>query len=148
MGHDTERDGAGLIALLTQLNKAFHRRSTEEMLGMRLKEYLVLSHLADRPGITQQELGESMYLDANMMVLLLNDLEGRGFSIRRRDTEDRRRHVVEITPAGREALTRAEKARDAIEDEVLAGLTGDDRRQLRTLLLKALETQARVPAGS
>lgn len=141
MGEGTGRDGAGLIALLTQLNKAFHRRSTEELLGMRLKEFLVLSYLGDHPASTQQELGEAMLLDANTIVLLLNELESRGYSVRRRDTEDRRRHVVEITPAGRQAVARAEKARGAIEDEVLAGLTHGDRLELKRILLKALEAQ-------
>lgn len=142
----TERDGASLIALLTQLNKYFHRRSTEELLGMRWKEFVVLSKLADHGATTQQDLGEAMLMDANTVVILLNELEGRGLSIRRRDSEDRRRHVVEITPAGRQAVARAEKARDAIEDDVLAGLTAEDRRTLRRILLKALEAQA-APAA-
>src|SRR5438874_5817539 len=116
-------DGPGLIALLTQLSKAFHRRSTEELLGMRLKEFLLLSYLRDHQGTTQQELGEMMVMDPNTVVLLLNELESRGLSIRRRDTDDRRRHVVEITAAGRQAVTKAERARETIEYEVLAGLT-------------------------
>src|SRR5919204_1850164 len=120
MADDTRaEDGQGIVALLTQLNKAFHRRSTEELLGMRLKEFMVLGYLDDHPGTTQQELGEAMLLDPNTVVLLLNELESRGFSIRRRDAEDRRRHVVDITSAGRESVLRAEKAREAIEDEVL-----------------------------
>ena len=148
MGDPRDKEnGPGLIALLTQLAKSFHRRSTEEMLGMRLKEFLILAHLRDRHGTTQQELGDVMVLDSNTVVLLLNELEERGYSIRKRDAEDRRRHVVEITPAGREALARAEKAREAIEDEVLGELTAEDRRSLRRLLMKALEAQARTPVG-
>jgi DNA-binding MarR family transcriptional regulator len=140
-------DGPGLIALLTQLSKSFNRRSTEEMLGMRLKEFLVLSYLRDHLGTTQQELGEAMLLDPNTVVLLLNELELRGYSIRRRDAEDRRRHVVDITAAGREAVARAEEARELIEDEVLGELSASDRRTLRRILLRALEGQARTPAA-
>ena len=139
-------DGRGLIELVSQVSKAFHRRSTEEMLGMRWKEFLVLSYLNERPGTTQQELGEAMLLDSNTVVLLLNELEARGLSIRRRDAGDRRRHVVEITPSGREAVARGEKAREAIEDEVFAGLSADERRTLRLLLVRALEGQARTPS--
>lgn len=147
-GDRTERDeGPGLIALLTQLTKTFHRRSTEELLGMRLKEFMVLSYLSDHPGTTQQELGEAMLLDSNTVVLLLNDLESRGSSIRRRDAEDRRRHVVEITQAGRDAVARAEKAREAIEDEVFGELTQEERRTLRRILMKALEGQGRTLAA-
>ena len=140
-------DGPGLIALLTQLSKAFNRRSTEELLGMRLKGFFLLSYLRDHPDTSQQELSEALLLDPNAVVLLLNELESKGYSIRRRDAEDRRRHVVEITSAGRNALARAEKAREAIEDEVLGDLSAEDRRALRRILLRALEGQARAPAG-
>jgi DNA-binding MarR family transcriptional regulator len=141
-------DGQGLIALLTQLSKSFNRRSTEEMLGMRLKEFFILTYLRDHAGTTQQELGEAMLLDANTVVLLLNELESRGYSVRRRDAEDRRRHVVEITTQGRTAVARAEKARETIEDDVLGELTAEDRRVLKRLLLKALEGQARAVAAA
>jgi DNA-binding MarR family transcriptional regulator len=117
------------------------------MLGMRLKEFLVLSYLRDHRGTTQQELGEAMLLDPNTVVLLLNELESRGYSIRRRDAEDRRRHVVDITPVGRDAVTRAEKAREAIEDEVLGELTAEEREMLRRILIRALEGQVRAMAA-
>src|SRR5438270_10693440 len=139
-------DGRGLIALLTQLSKAFNRRSTEEMLGMRLKEFLILGLVGERPGTTQQEIGETMLMDSNTIVLLLNELESRGFLIRRRDADDRRRHLVEMTASGRQALAKAEKGREAIEDEIFAGLTDDERQTLRMLLLRVLETQARAAA--
>jgi len=141
-------DGPGLVELITQLSKAFSRRSTEELLGIRLKEFLVLSYLQDHPGTSQQELGDAMLLEPNAVVLLLNELESNGYSVRRRDAEDRRRHVVGITPAGQEAVARAEKAREAVEDEVLAHLTAEDRQTLRRILLRALEGQARTPAAT
>jgi DNA-binding MarR family transcriptional regulator len=137
-------DGPGLVALLTQVSKTLHRRSTEELLGMRLKEFLILAYLRDHPRTTQQELGEAMLLDPNMVVVLLNELESRGFSVRRRDTEDRRRHVVDLTPAGRDALVRAEEAHEAIEDEVFGGLTAEERGTLRRILVRVLDSQART----
>jgi DNA-binding MarR family transcriptional regulator len=139
-------EGLGIIALLTQLTKAFNRRSTEEMLGMRLKAFLLLCYLRDHPGATQQQLAEATLLDPNAVVLLLNELEASDFSIRRRDPDDRRRHVVELTPAGRDALARAEKAREAIEDEVLAELSAEERQTLRRILMRALEGLARTAA--
>jgi DNA-binding MarR family transcriptional regulator len=78
-------------------------------------------------------------------VLLLNELEAAGFAQRRRDPGDRRRHLVEITPAGRSAAERAERAQEAIEDEVLAALSLEERAQLRELLGRALQTATRVP---
>ena len=66
--------------------------------------------------------------------------------MRRRDTDDRRRHVVEITSEGRQAVTRAEKARETIEDEILGALNAEDRRTLKKLVTRALEgLAARTP---
>ena len=137
--------GPGLIELLTQLHKMLYKRTSEEVLGMRMRQYMALSKVRDHPGISQQDLAEMMLLDSNAVVLLLNELEDLGYSIRRRDPEDRRRHNVQLTDAGREAVARAEKGRASIEDELLVGLTAEEKSALLTLLNRALDGLARVP---
>ena len=77
-------------------------------------------------------------MDANNVVLLLNELEDLGHVARRRDPEDRRRHLVELTKAGRRALADAERAQESIEDEVLKALDADERATLWQLLTRAL----------
>src|SRR5229473_4783629 len=129
----------GLVALLTQISKALHRRTTEELLGMRLKQFMLLGYVRDHGGVSQQELEKALLVDANGVVLLLNELEAAGFSIRRRDANDRRRHLVELTAAGRVAVERAEKARETLEDEVLAGFSQDERATLRRLMRRVLD---------
>jgi DNA-binding MarR family transcriptional regulator len=128
----------GTLAMLLHLSKAVHRRSTDELLGMRLRQFLVLSYLNERSPSRQQDLCETLMLDANNCVLLLNELENAGWTQRRRDAGDRRRHVVEITAEGRAALERARLAQHTLEDEVLAALDPEEREQLRTLLRKTL----------
>ncbi len=139
-------DGGGLVSLLTQLQKGLHRRSSEELLGMRVKPYMVLVYIRDHPGTTQQELESAMFMDANSVVLILNELEAAGFSVRKRDPQDRRRHMVEMTQAGRRAIERADKAREGLEDEVLAPLSAAERQTLRKLLERVLDSMAAVPA--
>jgi DNA-binding MarR family transcriptional regulator len=136
----------GLIALLMQINKALHRRTSEELLGMRLKAFLLLGYVRDRGAVSQQELETGLLMDANSVVLLLNETEAAGFSVRRRDPADRRRHMVELTAAGRAAVERAEKAREGIEDDVLSDLSPDERKTLRKLLGSVLDGLLRVPA--
>src|SRR5438105_7277873 len=111
--------GAGLIDLLNQLNKTLFKRTSEELLGMRVRQFLALAKVRDHPGISQQELAEMLLLDSNAVVLLLNELEDLGFSLRRRDPVDRRRHIVELTETGRRAVARGEKGLVGVEDEVL-----------------------------
>jgi DNA-binding MarR family transcriptional regulator len=136
---DGPRSEPGLVSLLTQLQKALHRRSSEELLGMRLKPYMALGYIREHPGTTQQELENALFMDANAVVLILNELEAARFSIRRRDPQDRRRHMVEMTAAGHRALERADKARESLEDEILGGLTPDERATLRKLVQRVVE---------
>ncbi|MGI8903317.1 MAG: MarR family winged helix-turn-helix transcriptional regulator [Solirubrobacteraceae bacterium] len=130
----------GSVVLLLQLAKTVHRRITEDLLGMRLRQFMVLSYLRERAPALQHDLCESMWIDANNCVLLLNELEEAGYIERRRDPADRRRHVVDITPAGRKMLERGERAQESLENEVLAALSADERSTLRALLARALES--------
>src|SRR4051794_35114876 len=99
----------GSIGLLTKLSKVVFRRAGEEVIGMRLKQLMALEHLRDNDSCLQQGLAEMLMLDANNCVLLLNELDEAGYVERRRDPEDRRRHIVEITESGRQALTEGER---------------------------------------
>ncbi len=128
----------GSMGLLTQLSRVVYRRATEDLIGMKLKQLIALDHLRQNHGCLQQALGQTLMLDPNNCVILLNDLDEHGYVERRRDPEDRRRHLVEITPAGEKALARAEMKLETLEDEVLGGLDADERAQLHDLLAKAL----------
>jgi DNA-binding MarR family transcriptional regulator len=141
---DVKTDGQGpnpgLATLLMQLSKAFNKRASEELLGMRFKWYMALGYLRDHEGVSQQELESVMYMDANGVVLLLNELEAAQYLVRRRDPKDRRRHIVELTASGRRALERADAGREGIEDEVLGALSAEERKTLRRLVERILES--------
>ena len=129
----------GVTVLLTQLTRVVYRRTPEELLGMRMKEFVMLAHLREHNPIPQQELGEMLCIDANNLVLLLNELESKEFALRRRDPNDRRRHLVEITDEGLRAFESAEKGIESVEDDVLSSLSHRERADLQGLLAKALE---------
>jgi DNA-binding MarR family transcriptional regulator len=125
--------------MLMRLATTIKKRSTEELLGIKLRQMMLLSYLRHGAPALQQQLCEALWLDANNCVLLLNEMEELGYVERRRDPADRRRHVVDLTNAGRKALERAERAQESLEDQVLAGLNDEERATLRSLLARALE---------
>jgi DNA-binding MarR family transcriptional regulator len=127
------------MLLLTRLSKVVYRHATESVLGISLKEYAALTTLRDQPHIAQQALCESVHLDPNNCVLLLNALEAAGLVERRRDPSDRRRHIVVLTSTGRAALEHADRALESVEDEVLGALTRAQRAGLHELLVLALD---------
>lgn len=110
---------------------------------MGLKPYGMLCYLRDREDVTQQELGEAMFMDKNTIVLMLNELEAEGYAARRRDPGDRRRHLVELTPAGEQEIQRVERWVNSVEGEMLAALNDEERATLRELLERALEPHDR-----
>jgi DNA-binding MarR family transcriptional regulator len=139
---------ASSMILLPRLAKQVMRRSSAELLGMDLRLLMALSYLGDHDGAPQQELVDALCMDAKNVVLLLNELEDCGHLVRRRDSEDRRRHHVHITPAGRQALQRATRAQEDIEDDVLRALNANERATLWKLLTRALRGAEHASAGA
>jgi DNA-binding MarR family transcriptional regulator len=129
----------GPIVLLTRLARVVYRRSTVELVGLKLRELGALAYLRDHQEATQHALSQALCIDANNCVLLLNDLEAQDYVERRRDPMDRRRHLVELTATGRVALERAERAQGSVEDDVLGALSAEERCVLQRLLSRALE---------
>jgi len=130
----------GTMVLMSRLAKQFFRRSDEELLGMHMRHLVALAYVGDHEDCPQQALADAFCMDANNVVLLLNELEELGYATRLRDPHDRRRHLVQLTSPGRTALARSERAQVAIEDEVLQALDPDERRTLQQLLSRALRS--------
>ena len=130
----------GTMVLMSRLAKQFYRRGDEELLGMHLRHLVALAYVRDHDECPQQALADAFCMDANNVVLLLNELEDLAYVTRLRDPHDRRRHLVQLTSAGRAALARTERAQGAIEDEVLGALQPDERATLKQLLARALRS--------
>jgi MarR family transcriptional regulator, lower aerobic nicotinate degradation pathway regulator len=111
-------------------------------LGLRPRHLVALTVLRDHGSPSQQTLAAALQTDRTNLIGLLNQLEADGLILRRRSTEDRRRHIVELTDAGAQRLAQAEFALAAAEDEVLGGLDREQRETLYDLLaLATTETE-------
>ena len=137
----SDSEAPRLAVLLAKLSKTVYRKSEEALSGMSLKDYIALAKLDDR-GVPQQRLAESLGMDENNLVLLLNGLEDAGLIARRRDSDDRRRHIVEITPRGKKVRERAEDAMATVEEDLLHALSPSERATLLQLVRRIIESQA------
>src|SRR3954453_4781395 len=128
--------------LFFRLWRASHTRIAESLASIGLTPALfgVLNVLGAREGAIQQEIGAAMGIDPSTMVSLIDQLEAAGLAKRRPHPTDRRARAVAITPKGRRLLDRGRQLTMQVEDEVLRGLTAAERRQLLTLLRRALST--------
>jgi DNA-binding MarR family transcriptional regulator len=106
--------------------------------GIDGRELAVLSVLAADLPLSQHEAARQLGVDRTTMVALIDALEAKGLVGRHRSEHDRRKNIVQLTPAGQDCLRGAAKARDEIEREFLAPL-GDtlSRQFVRALQILA-----------
>jgi DNA-binding MarR family transcriptional regulator len=131
--------GAGM--LLVKIGRAAERWFTEELkpTGLTPKHVGVLFQVDACP-TSQQALIDSIGVDPSKLVGILNDLEEEGLIVRRRDPDDRRRHIVELSKEGRARLGAARRAKSAVEERLFVGLDAEQQKQLYGLLAQVADT--------
>jgi DNA-binding MarR family transcriptional regulator len=107
--------------------------------GVRRYHYSVLVALAQDGPASQADLGRRLWIDRSDMVAVLNDLEGDGLVARVRDEHDRRRNLVQLTPAGKRALDRLDRRVEEAQAALLAPLSASERQELLRLLTRLVE---------
>ena len=133
--------------LFFRLWRASHVRAADvlESVGLTPALFALLNVIAAREGAIQQELGSAMGIDRSTMVSLIDQLESAGLAKRRPSATDRRAREIAITAKGRRLLQRGRQMILETEDEVLGGLTTEERSELERLLRRALDSAPTQP---
>src|SRR5438132_6317135 len=136
--------------LMIKLGRITMHRFTEalEPFGIRPRHVAALIELRDRGELTQQSLCGQLHLDPTNLVAILNELEERGYATRRRDPEDRRRHLVEVSKKGIAVIEKVSEVMDGVEVDLLDGLEPPEREQLEGLLTSIWERSGGYEAWS
>ena len=106
--------------------------------------YIVLTALVEQPVRTQAALAQAINADKSRIIGVLDELQRRGLIRCQPDADDRRVHLLSLTPAGDRLRRSVEAAIRGSEEDVLASLPPADREAfLRSL--KALYERYRAP---
>jgi DNA-binding MarR family transcriptional regulator len=132
---------ASATFLLKRLGFVAKERTMESYEGTGLHPYhhAILLVLDEGSAETQGSIADALSYDRGQLVGLLDELEERGLVERRRDPNDRRRHLVRLTSDGKRMLKRLRALSKEIEDEFLAPLDDKERASLHALLLRLAE---------
>ena len=127
------------ISFLLYRNAITATALADEMLrdlGLTARAVGILTMVVERKPMTQRALGASIGVDRSTMVVLLDELEGKGYVRRVRHPDDRRAFMIEPTSTGASAQKRALELLDTCEERYLAVLSRAERDQLRELLAR------------
>jgi MarR family transcriptional regulator for hemolysin len=123
---------------LTRVAKAASRAFDDALAeaGGSLPEWLVLVSLKSGHPASQRELAGAVGIQGATLTHHLNAMETAGLVTRRRDPENRRVHVVELTSAGDALFFRLRDAAVAFDQRLRSGLSDHDIAQIGALLTR------------
>ena len=135
-----ELRASGLV-LLKRLGFTAKERGMQayENEGLRPYHHAILIALDEGSHETQGALADALGYDRGQLVGLLDELEEKELVERKRDPDDRRRHIVRLNADGKRTLTRLRTLNKRLEDDFLAPLDAEQREALHSLLLELAE---------
>lgn len=129
-------EGPSVGFTLSQLGFATSRRFAALVapLGLEPRHFAVLRELGQADGQPQNVVAERLAIPASTMVALTDHLEAERMIERRAHPTDRRTRLLHLTNHGAQVLAAAAKVGAQWEQQICAGLSAAERRQLLALL--------------
>lgn len=108
--------------------------------GGSLPVWLILLNLKIHEHTNQRALADAVGITGATLTHHLNAMERDGLLTRRRDPENRRNHIVEITPDGESTFLRLAATAQAFDQQLHTSLSTPDLDKLRTLLTQLAQS--------
>lgn len=126
------------------LYRAFHAqravlRPNLAKLGLGAGQPKILGYLSRNGASSQRQLADFYDVDPATVCRMLDSLQKGGFVSRRPDQADRRRDLIELTPAGQEAYGQWQACCREMEEQMLAGFSSEERDLFSNFLSRAYQ---------
>ena len=145
---ESDRATPELVRLIGQIRRRLWIAAARALAarGESIVAWSLVNRLADRGSLTQRELADASAQHPAGVSRQLDELERKGLTTRGTDPSDRRRRVVQLTPAGQRWYRQMRPLVDRATGPVLGVLRPAERRQLGVLLRRVLAEPESVSA--
>lgn len=129
-----------LIRRLHQISTSVFQRGMKEA-GIALSpvQFAALAALSRAARVDQATLAGMIAYDRATIGSVVDRLEARGLVTRRPSQSDRRAREVRLTAAGDQLLQQAWPVVDSLQNDILSGLSADERRQFLILAARVAD---------
>jgi DNA-binding MarR family transcriptional regulator len=127
-----------LIRRMNQISVAIFLEETAE-LGLTTVQYAALNMIEEMPDIDQVTLSNRIAFDKTTLVKVLDRLVEKALITRKQSPSDRRRHLLNVTPKGREVIRKIVPMIDRCERRILAPLSPADQRKFLELASRVVD---------
>ena len=130
MPHEEDRRFIGFLIsdVARMMRAAFDRRVRQ--IGLTRSQWLVLSLLHRRPGVSQSELAEMLEVERATAGRMIDRLERKNWVVRRPDAADRRINRLYLTAEAKIVQVAMGRIAEDLLDDAMAPLADDERRVL------------------
>lgn len=121
--------------------RAFARAISNELQPFEISsgQWSVLRVLWENEGLSQVELADRMRVEKASLTGVLDVMDKRGLILRTRNTEDRRKVNIHLTPRARALKDKLLPYRTRINKKATRGMTADEVETLRRLLVQVID---------
>lgn len=131
--------GPPIGMLLSRVAKTVSRAFDDTLAqagGSRPVWLILIALKSGEPGANQRRLAEAVGIQGATLTHHLNAMEAEGLVTRRRDPENRRSHVVELTEAGESAFHRMRSAAVSFDQRLREGIADEDLTAVERVLVR------------
>jgi DNA-binding MarR family transcriptional regulator len=132
-------DYIGYALRRAQMSTVAEFVSVMKEVDLRPTQFAVLTIIKENPGVRQTEVCAALGIQKANFVPLLNELQRRGFAVRKAGYPDRRASALHLTAQGEAVLGRARALHSAHEADIAARLGPRGRDHLLELLNRLLK---------
>ena len=122
--------------LMPRITQALRLSTETELKPLHITkaQYVVLSTVEQMPGASNAALARACYATPQTMIEIIQSLQTAGYITRRADPKHGRIIQTILTSSGRVKLAAARKVAEKMDDQMLAGVTTEERQKLASLL--------------